>query len=116
MTHKENIMIQTITVSDFRDAFERMGRKDQFSYEALEIIFDYIEEYEQDSGEQVELDVIAICCDWSEDSPENIADQYSIDLDGIEEDEIMQAVMDYLCDNTTAYEVPSAGAIVYVQF
>lgn len=109
-------MIQTIQLSDFRTAFHNMGRKDNFSYDALELIFDYIEEYEQDSGEQVELDVIAICCDWSEDSPENIADQYGIDLDGIEEDEIMQAVMDYLCDHTTAYEVPSAGTIVYVQF
>jgi NAD(P)-dependent dehydrogenase (short-subunit alcohol dehydrogenase family) len=50
-----------------------MDRKDQFSYEGLELIFDYIEEYEQETGEQIELDVIALCCEWSEDTPEDIA-------------------------------------------
>ncbi len=109
-------MIQTIGLSDFRTAFHNMGRKDQFSYEGLELIFDYIEDYEQDSGEQVELDVIGICCDWAEDTPEAIAAAYDIDISDITEDDIPQAVMDYLCDNTTAYEVPSAGTIVYVQF
>lgn len=109
-------MIQTIGLSDFRTAFHDTERKDQFSYEGLELIFDYIEDYEQDSGEQVELDVIGICCEWSEDSPENIARSYDIDISDIEEDEITQAVMDYLCDNTTAHEVPSAGTIVYIQF
>lgn len=107
-------MIKTITVSDFRDAFRSCGRSDQFSYEALELIFDYIEEYEQDTGEQVELDVISICCDWTEDTPEEIAAAYDIDISDTEEDKIPQAVMDYLCDNTTAYEIPSKGTILYV--
>lgn len=107
-------MIQTINLSDFRTAFYNMGRKDQFSYESLELIFDYIEDYEQDTGEQVELDVISICCDWSEETPEEIAANYSIDLDGIEEEDIPQVVMDFLCDHTTAYEIPSKGTILYV--
>jgi hypothetical protein len=105
-----------VYLEDFRAAFNRAGRGDQFSYEGLELIYDYIDEYERDSGEEIELDIIALCCEWAEDSPKNIADQYEIDLEGIEEDEITQAVMDYLCDNTTAYEVTSEGTIIYVQF
>ena len=59
-------MKQTINKSEFRDAFARMDRKDQFSYEALGALFDYLESYEEDTGEEMELDVIAICCDFTE--------------------------------------------------
>ena len=37
-------MIQTINVSDFRDAFKACGRADQFSYEGLGALFDYLED------------------------------------------------------------------------
>ena len=59
-------MKQTISIYDFRRAFERMDRKDQFSYEGLEALFNWYEEYEEDTGEEVELDVIALCCDFTE--------------------------------------------------
>lgn len=108
-------MIKTISIYDFRDAFKAAGRGEQFSYDGLEVIFDYIESYEQDSGEQVELDVIALCCEWAEDNYASVAEQYDIDIEGLEEDDIPQAVMDYLCDNTDAYQTDS-GNIVYVQF
>lgn len=107
-------MIQTITVSDFIYAFLSYGRNDQFSYEALELIFDYIEEYEQDTGEQVELDVISICCEWAEDSPENIADQYGIEAE--DEDSLKQEVIDHLEYHTQYAGETDSGTLVYVQF
>ena len=57
-----------ITVDSFMfvDAFRRMGHEDQFSREALEALFNYLEEYEQDTGEDLELDVIGLCCDFTE--------------------------------------------------
>jgi hypothetical protein len=109
-------MIQTIQLSDFRSAFYNMGRKDQFSYEALGLIFDYIEDYERDNGEQIELDVIAICCEWSEDSPENIARSYDIDISGMEGEEIMSEVLGFLRDETQVAGVTDQNTIVYVQF
>jgi hypothetical protein len=108
-------MIQTINIFDFRDAFYRMGRTEQFSNAALKIIFDYIEDYERDTGEQVELDPIAICCEWGEDTPEGIAYDHDIDLEGIEEEDIPQAVMDYLCASAYA-EDTGTGTIVYIKF
>ena len=48
--------------SQFRDEFRQCGRADQFSYEALGLLFDYFEEIDPD----YELDVIAICCEYSE--------------------------------------------------
>jgi hypothetical protein len=56
-------IVQTLTKSAFIDAFKQSSRKDQFSYEALEAIFDYLEEYSDSTGENVEFDIVGICCD-----------------------------------------------------
>lgn len=42
------------------------GRKDQFSYAGRCALYDYLESLAEDTGEPIELDVIAICCDYSE--------------------------------------------------
>ena len=68
---------------DFRDAFRRMDRVDQFSYEGAQLLFDYLESYEQDTGERIELDVIALCCDYTEDDAEAIAQSYNIDISDV---------------------------------
>ena len=78
-------MKTTIYKSDFIDAFNAANRTDQFSYEAREILFDYFEQYEEETGEQIELDVIGICCEYSEDHWADIADNYSIDLSEAED-------------------------------
>ena len=103
-------MKTTLSVYDFRDAFVRAGRKDQFSYDALGLIYDYLEEIDSD----YDLDVIGLCCELSEDTPEAIAEHYAIDLedDGNE----LNNVLDYLHDETTVIGTTSAGSIVYVQF
>ena len=58
-------MYQTINKSDFRDAFQKMGRASQFSYEGLGSLYDYLEEM-GDGTNGVELDVIALCCEFTE--------------------------------------------------
>ena len=111
-------MIQTINLSDFRDAFQRMGRKEQFSYEALELIFDNIEEYESKTGDLQELDVIALCCEWSESTPAEIIEQYDTDIntEGMTAEQIAAAVYEWLNDETIVAGTTSAGDLVYVQF
>ena len=52
-------MIQTITKSDFTTAFHKMGRGNNFTYEGLIALYDYLEDYEDSTGQQIELDVIA---------------------------------------------------------
>ena len=107
------MLYQTIdNASQFRDQFHRYGRGDQFSYEALGLLFDYL----NDCGSDVELDVIAICCDFSEDTPESIADNYSIDTEGLDDSEIKNAVLSYLENNTSIVGETSSGNFVYRQF
>jgi len=58
-------MKKTVYFNDFYDAFQAK-RSNNFSYEGLQALFDYLEQYEQDCGQELELDVIAICCDFAE--------------------------------------------------
>lgn len=94
-------MHQSVNVYQFRDAFRHCGRGDQFSYEALGILFDHLEEYEEASGTPMELDVVALCCEFYEMGWQEVADNYSVDLEGCEDDdERADAVREYLEDNT----------------
>jgi hypothetical protein len=99
-----NITIEN--ASQFHDQFRYMGRGDQFTYEALGLLFDYLD------GDY-ELDVIAICCAYSEDSPEYIADQYDVDVRGMDEEQTLDAVLKYLGEKTQVIGVTDAGAVVY---
>lgn len=59
-------MKQTINFYDFSEAFRKAGRGDQFTYQGQRALFDYLEGYEEDTGEEIELDVVALCCEFSE--------------------------------------------------
>jgi len=106
-------MHQSINEYQFRDAFRSMGRGDQFSYEGLNILFNGLEQYEADTGEGVELDVIALCCDFSEESEEEIKENYSY---MIKEGEDLEQ---FLSDNTWvlgSHEEDGKKYFIYQQF
>lgn len=109
-------IVQTVTLSNFRDAFRAVGRKDQFSYEGLECLFDYLEEYSESTGEEIDLDVISICCEYCEESADTIADYYDIDIEGMDEEEVVEAVRDFLQNNTAIVGEPSEGVFIYQAF
>ena len=71
-------MIETVSKFRFIDWFRSSDTyKNNFSYEGLNALFDFYEELEDGTGEQIEFDPIAICCEWSEyDSFEEIKDTY----------------------------------------
>ena len=58
-------MKQTVNITDFVNAFEKM-RPSNFTYEGLECLYNYLIDYERDTNTEIELDVIALCCDYSE--------------------------------------------------
>jgi hypothetical protein len=106
-------MKQTISKSEFRDAFNGI-RPNNFSYEGLGVLFEYLEELGDSCGQEVELDVIAICCDFNEDSVENIASDYGIDLSETEdEDEKEEIVREYLEDQGVFVGEVSGGFVYH---
>ena len=89
-------MKETVTVYRFRDAFKQSDTyKNNFSYEGLHALFEYIEQVEEDIGEEFEFDMVGICCDYTEyDSLEDFNADYSSDdkvytLDDIREETVV---------------------------
>lgn len=74
-------MKQTVNFYTFQKAFQDL-RPNSFSYEGLRALFEYIEETEESTGFEVELDVIALCCDFIEyANEEEYASEYNDDLE-----------------------------------
>lgn len=111
------MIVQTITMSGFTAAFSAMGRDAQFTHYGLECLFDYLDEYAEESGKPYELDVIAICTEYTEhNSPAEFFDYDSdaaAEWNGIaddngyfyagangNEDEKLDFIRDYLNDRT----------------
>ena len=59
-------MKKTVNFNDFEKAFENMNRANQFTNTGLKALFDYLEQFEEETGQEAELDVIALCCDFTE--------------------------------------------------
>ena len=104
-------MKQTINLSQFRDEFNAI-RPNNFTFEGLEILYDYVEEMIPD----FDLDVIALCCDYSEASIKELIDSYDIDLDGVHPEMIDEKVLDFINDNSIVLGVTYDGSIVYQSF
>jgi hypothetical protein len=106
-----------ISQYDFRRAFQEC-RPDNFSHDGLKVLFEYLEEYEMDTGDELELDVIGLCCDFAEATWQTIASDYdsSIELDINENDDEQKAqVLDFLADQG-ALIGETSNSIVYRQF
>ena len=98
-------MYTTVTNHSFIDAFLGSNTyKDNFSYAGLNTLYDMLTEYEEATGEEMQLDIVAICWYYSEDSLENILKDY--DLESIDE----------LWDNTIYREIDGTDRVIYESF
>jgi hypothetical protein len=60
-------MKTTITYREFADAFRSSDTyRNNFSYDGLFALFDYLEELEESTGEEIEFDMVGIACDFTE--------------------------------------------------
>ena len=94
-------MKTTVNQFDFVDAFRQAGRENQFTYEGLQALYEYLEEYEEDTGEEIELDVIALCCEFTEyESIQECADNYGLQSCQEEEEDIEEELLAQISNNT----------------
>ena len=115
-------LVMTIdTAHELQKEFDRYDRSNNFTPAGVRVLFDYLEEISEGSVEDVKLDIIGLCCEYSEDTFEDIASNYRIDLsdrngETIEDDEeIKRIVLDYLNNNTVVCGVTGTTA-VYAAF
>jgi hypothetical protein len=109
-------MKQTINFSQFCDAFAIMGRKDNFSYEGLKVLYNCLLQSEEDSGQEIELDVIALCLEYEELSIDYIIANYNLDdkiAADMEEEEKAVAVEEYLTNATYVCGRTNNNTIVF---
>lgn len=95
-------MKQTVSNWDFVQSFKQSDTyKDNFSTSGLDLLFAWFEQYEDETGQEVELDVVAICCDFNENTWQEVAEYYGVDLTECEDDdEKKEAIEEYLQYNT----------------
>mgnify|MGYP000424491670 FL=1 len=109
-------MKESITRYGFAHLFEEYNRKENFTYNGRLALFDYMEELEKDTGEQMECDIIGFCCDFSEyETVEECAKEYSLwssEPDSYEERE--EYALEELRDRTSVIEFE--GGIIIQAF
>ena len=63
------------TSGEFEARFREMNRGDEFSPEGFEALFEYLDNLSEELEEDIKLDVIALCCDFSERTRKDIEDE-----------------------------------------
>ena len=75
---------QYITFNSFLDSFSDTY-KNNFSYNGKKALFEYLEDFSEDIGEDLELDTVALCCEFSEyDNLEELQANYN-DIDSFKD-------------------------------
>lgn len=108
-------MKRTVTKSDFASEFHKTGRGNHFTKRGLCELYDFLIKTEDYTGEEIELDVIALCCDFGEDHYIDLVARMDIDTGHFDdEDDLFQAVLDELNDSTmVVYADYDNGMIMY---
>lgn len=95
------MIYQSITETMFKDAFRSL-RPDNFSYDGLSALYNYFTELSDDCGD-IELDVIAICCEFSEEPLVDVLENYGLDsLEQLQNETMVIAVLD---NGSVVYQV-----------
>lgn len=104
------MIIKQFGLYNFKREFERYNREDNFSDEALNELFDYYDSF----SEPYELDVIEICCNWTEyETLEDFVKDYmdESDFEGLDEYEKENLIFEELANNTHYIKL-SAGILI----
>jgi hypothetical protein len=95
-------MKQVVYYDDFYKAFADCDRLENFSFMGLRALFDYLEDLEEQTGEEITLDVITLCCEFTEyDDLEELQQNYN-DIE----------TMDDLNDHTIVIPIPGRESFI----
>ena len=120
ITHNRKNMYKELTTHDV--AHELSSNKDNgFSYNGAYALAEWLEEYEESTGEKTELDTVAIRCDFSEyESAYKAAEDHGVDTmdlantDNDTEEDMEEAARAWLEERTTV--IPFEGGVIIQQF
>ena len=93
-------MKQTMNEFDFKNEFKKI-RPDNFSYDGLTALYDYLIQYEEDTVQELEFEPIAYLCEFTEyKNFKEIKQNYDV------------KTLEELQDKTTVLEIPNSEKLV----
>lgn len=106
-------MYTQVTKHSFIEAFRSSPTyKDNFSYEGLEALYDYLTEIEDQQWTQIQFDMVATCCEYTEYS--SAMDACTIVSNETFEDN--ESALEYLRDNTNVITIEGTDRIIIADF
>ena len=110
-------MKQYVSVDMFRDRFLSSDTyKNNFTYDGLAALFEYLEQYEEDTNEEIDFDMVALACGYSEyESALDAVEQYNGAVEenkDFDEEDKENASLAWLRDQTQVIEVDGGGVII----
>jgi len=97
--------------ADMLMKFEAFGTG-RDAYSLCYTMAQYLEEYEEDTGEELELDPVAIRCEYRAIALDEVIEQYSGDFEGMDDEDLLE----YLRDNTTVIETGIENTYIIQEF
>ena len=89
-------LVLSVNESLFVDMFRKYNRLDNYSYEGLSELYEYLVNLSDDLGEPIELDVIGLCCDYYESTAQEIVNDYKEELQEMLNDGYYDGDLDYI--------------------
>lgn len=86
-----------------------------FSIEAIELLWEYYSQLEEDLGESIQFDPVAIRCEWSEEDAVEISCAYDKFV-GADPCADAGDIHDLLLDHTTSLGVTPGNKVLYMPF
>lgn len=109
-------MKDIITESQFIQRFDEMNRGNNFTVPGRRALFNWIVELEDDTGNEIELDVIAFCCEYDEyEDIKEYLENYETDIDKAdyeEDQDYDEAVKEEIQDKTTLIDIDGTSFII----
>ena len=112
-------MKETLTTSQVADKLFADKENNGFSYAGCRALAEWLEEYEESTGQEMELDVVAIRCDFSEhETALECVESYGYDMPHFNSDDSDDdkngMSLEFLKDNTILIEFE--GGIIIQAF
>jgi hypothetical protein len=108
-------MKYTLNKFDFIDGM-REDPYNNFSYHAIELLWDFLTEEEDSNNEETEFDPVDFRGRFSESTIKEIISDYKINVTGLNEEEDKKVVMEFLDNKTIILGETETGTIVYENF
>jgi len=115
-------MKQNISFCSFCDEFNGGSYENNFSYDGKKALFEYLENYEEECETEIDLDIIALCCEYCEfEDIDDYLSSYNSDIDkeeytdeedGLDTEEYHQAVLNEIEQKTQLIKFENSNGFI----